>query len=511
MKRKFFSAACVAAAVVTTGCSSSSSGGVSHDLQKLIDVLTNDADIAHAVYSDAHEAAVALQAAVRQFKVDAADGVTEVELQAVKDAWLVAREAYGPSEAYRFRGGPIDTDTTTGNEGGPEGSLNAWPLGEALIDYVDTGASTPNNDFDQGQVETDHTVGGGITDPLDTAAAAADDADNIIGSAVTLDGNLLDLTEGGDGADVISGYHAIEFILWGQDLAAAAAVTSGDRIMAVKTQDASNYQAGGDRRVEDFDLQNNGTCTTGVAGSTGSDVPCQRRHDYMQVVADRIVDELADLVAAWAPGSTTNFRATALNVSTIDEAKAKLLDIVTGMGTMAVGELAGERMQIAFAGDSQEDEHSCFSDNTHRDIVLNAQGVVNAFTGEYAGYDSTLDGTADMTSRAIANGYGIEDYLNDIGQSTLATAVGAAMDTVMSEAGGIDALARGGKPVDVQISPPIAATDPMARTILSLNAAGAALAEMVTTLGLGNVGLDDFEDTACDTTDPTQTSADCGA
>ena len=62
-----------------------------------------------------------------------------------------------------------------------------------------------------------------------------------------------------------------------------------------------------------------------------------------------------------------------------------LTNIVTGVGELSRGELAGERMSVAYTERSEEDEHSCFSDNTTEDIVANAQGVANVVTGDYPG------------------------------------------------------------------------------------------------------------------------------
>ncbi len=506
MKLKFLFAAVAASLLSATGCSSSSSSGtvaVVHDLARMQMVLATNADIAHKAYSDAVTTATALQAAIAQLEIDAGDGVTENELQAVKDAWLVAREPYLQTEVYRFRQSPIDNDpTVSGDDDGPEGAITAWPLGEALIDYVQTN----NSDFDSAQIGTDHQVSG-VTDPLD-ATAAVDQTDNIIGNAsIDLDpltATLLDSSEAGDGADVIAGYHAIEFILWGQDLKDAQALTIGnDRDLAVKVQDASSYAVGGDRPVTDFDLQNNGTCTTGSAHTTGSDVPCQRRHDFLQLVVEQLVADLSDVRDHWVP-TTGAYRTAFTSVADVNAAKARLLEIVTGMGTLAVGELAGERMQIAFAGNSQEDEHSCFSDNTHRDIVLDALGVANAYYGDYAGYDSTLDGTVDVTTNAVI-GYGLDDYLADLGLATLADDIVASLNNVRDNAEDVDDMARAGMPVDVQIMTPISSSDAMAQTILALNALGSELASLVSDLALGATGIDDFEDTDCNTSDPTST------
>jgi putative iron-regulated protein len=52
-------------------------------------------------------------------------------------------------------------------------------------------------------------------------------------------------------------------------------------------------------------------------------------------------------------------------------------------------EVAGQRLQVALDNGDQEDEHSCFSDNTHRDMVQDVRGVQNVWLGEYQALDST--------------------------------------------------------------------------------------------------------------------------
>ena len=43
---------------------------------------------------------------------------TPATLEAAKRAWLLARDDYGPTEAYRFYGGPIDNED--GRSGGAD-------------------------------------------------------------------------------------------------------------------------------------------------------------------------------------------------------------------------------------------------------------------------------------------------------------------------------------------------------------------------------------------------------
>ncbi len=211
-------------------------------------------------------------------------------------AWLRARDDYGVTEIYRFYEGPIDNE-----ENGPEGLINAWPLDESYIDYVDGDASA------------------GIV--------------NRPGEFPVIDADLLvSLNEEGGEENVSTGWHAIEFLLWGQDL---------------------NADGPGYRPVEDYTVNEN----------------ADRRRAYLSVASDLLLTHLQDMVDAWAPG-TNNYRSQFASKDT-DEA---LTDIITGIGEMSRGELAGERMTVAYEERSQEDEHSCFADNTNADIIANALG-----------------------------------------------------------------------------------------------------------------------------------------
>lgn len=460
----------VVTATVLPACSGSGSnkGNSTADatlsIENVRKVLTTNADIALAIYNDSVDTAKDLQTALATFRAEP----TQANLDAAKIAWLVAREPYGQSEVYRFRLSPIDS-TNYRDEDGPEGDINAWPLGEALIDYVVTGS-----DFGDDQVGvSEHSTG--VNYPTET----------IINSSVTIDADLISNTATADDEhDVISGYHAIEFMLWGQDLNQDGnADTETSREMSTS---GNILNSGGHRPLSDF--------TT--------DPLAERRHQYLEVVAAKLVADLEGVRDGWVNGAS--YRTAFTTVNTLSDAKQKLAEILTGMGTLSEGELAGERMQIAFSSNSQEDEHSCFSDNTHRDIWLNAEGVSNSFFGTYAGYDSNLDGQDDVTTRAV-NGYGIDDLLNASGMTALATQMATALVATQTNYQAIDHAARvNGTPVDVLIMPSNRNADnPMYKTILSLNAQSSVIAEVAESLALGASVVDE-EASACDTTAPDQ-------
>lgn len=491
-------AACITSASLLMACGGDddNSSAPAINMEKAQLVVNTNADIALAAYTDSVVTAKLLKAALATFKATP----NQDTLDAAKTAWLVSREPYGQTEVYRFRDTPVDSLDV-------EGSLNAWPLGEALIDYV----AINDTDFGSDQVGVitnsagiNPNADGELEDNPDTAAdetadnegSAVDgsnDTQNIIATtAIEINDTLIANTAtASDEHDVIAGYHAIEFLLWGQDLNISGNPTNGfDRDDAVKSYALA---AGGQRPVTDFE--------PGITVQLPYDstVLSHRRHMYLEVAVDKLIKELEDVQEQWEKGDETNYRATFTTLTNEADAKTKLTQILNGMGTLSEGELAGERMQIAFASNSQEDEHSCFSDNTHRDIWLNAEGVSNSFYGSYAGYDSTLDGTDNEIENAV-DGYGIDDYLTEVGLTSIVTDTTTALTDTQRNYTAIDTSARAGSPFDVLI---MNATEesPVALTIQSLNAQSRLIQDAANQLGLGIVVEADAS--ACDTQDPT--------
>lgn len=324
--------------LVLAACGSeAASDGVS-DEQKAA-VVANYADIVFASYEDSYKTAVSLQEALQTFVANP----SEATQQAAKDAWLAAREPYGQTEVYRFYGGPID------DEDGPEGLLNAWPLDEAYIDYVANSADS------------------GIINNLDEYPE--------------INANLLaSLNEAGSEENISVGYHAIEFLLWGQDLSA---------------------DANGNRPYSDYTTADN----------------ADRRGQYLLAASDLLVAHLDGLVQAWQPDTSGNYRAEFL----AQEPDVALQQILTGMGILSKSELSGERMFVAYDNQDQEDEHSCFSDNTHRDIIANAQGIYNVYNGTYTRPDGTEISGASLADLVAALDATVADDMQGLADTALAS------------------------------------------------------------------------------------------
>ncbi|WP_413044174.1 imelysin family protein [Pseudomonas sp. YJ42] len=301
-------------------------------------VVKHYADIAHAVFSDAHSTAVKLQDAVNALLANP----TEETLQAAKDAWLAARVPYMQSEVFRF-GNPVVDEW--------EGQLNAWPLDEGMIDYV--------------QGDYQHALGNpGATANIIANKELQVGEDKIDVSEITGE-KLASLNElAGAEANVATGYHAIEFLLWGQDLNGTGA-------------------GAGQRPVSDF-IEGDG-CTGGN---------CDRRRAYLKAVTQLVVSDLEEMVGEWRAGVADNYRASLESES----AENGLRKMFFGMGSLSLGELAGERMKVALEANSPEDEHDCFSDNTHNSHFYNAKGIRNVYLGEYKRVDGTTLSGASLAS-----------------------------------------------------------------------------------------------------------------
>ena len=303
--RKRVTVGCGLATLVLFGC-----GEAARDRVALQSALVqNYAAMVHANYEDSHERARELQDAIGDFL----DSPSAPALQSARDAWLAARGPYGQTEAFRFYGGPID------DVDGPEVLINAWPLDEGYVDYV------------EGAPESG-VIGNVEAYPV-------------------IDRNLLvSLNETGAEENISVGFHAIEFLLWGQDRSA---------------------DGPGARPYTDY-----------VAGE-GTNT--ERRSDYLGIAVDLLVESLEEMVAAWGPDDPGNYRS---EFTTMDP-DAALENILIGIGVLSKSELAGERIFTAYDNQDQEDEHSCFSDNTHSDIIANALGIANVFTGRYTRIDGT--------------------------------------------------------------------------------------------------------------------------
>jgi len=265
-------------------------------------VATTYADLVVAEYDASIASAKTMQSSIQAL----AGKPTAGTLAAARKAWLTARDDYVPTEAFRFYGGPIDDP-----EDGPEGKINAWPMDEAYVDYV---AGKPK---------------AGIVN--DTKGYPEITADVIV-----------EANERGGETNISSGWHAIEFLLWGQDQSA---------------------DGPGNRPATDYSSAPN----------------AKRRAAYLRLTTEQLIADLQSVRDQWAPAGG-QFRTAFLS----DPDRA-LRRILRGIGALNGGELAGERMAVAFESQDQEDEHSCFSDNTNADIVNDLEGIKTVYLATFPG------------------------------------------------------------------------------------------------------------------------------
>lgn len=289
-------------------------------------VLKNYADIALAGYSDSLTRAEALGKAIDSFLA----APTDDTLKAARAAYVDARIPYQQTEAYRF-GNPIVDDW--------EPRVNSWPLDEGLIDYVD--ASTYGTESDENPLFTANVIG----NPKILIEGKEVDASKL--TPEFLSGTLQEA--GGIEANVATGYHAIEFLLWGQD-------THG------------TGPGAGDRPATDYDLK---ACTHGN---------CGRRADYLKSASDLLVSDIKEMVGNWEEQGKARLALNDLGVNAI----------LTGMGSLSYGELAGQRMKLGLLLHDPEEEHECFSDTTYLAYRNDAIGIQNVYLGKYSRIDGSV-------------------------------------------------------------------------------------------------------------------------
>ena len=242
-----------------------------------------------------------------------------------KNKWIAARSIYGITEAFRFYGGPIDGVNKYGEEG-PEGLINAWPLNEAYIDYV---KGNPN---------------AGIINNLTLE----------INNSTIIAANMSE-----DDADVSSGWHAIEFLLWGQDFSLE---TAGMR-------EASDYLPTNEINI--------------------------RRRTYLVAASTLLLEHINWLSKEWLENGEG--RKAFLNKN--DPGGA----ILTGIATLAGFELSSERIATALDSGDPEDEHSCFSDQTHNDVRANFNGIINVYLGKGLNGESFSPSISEFVSENNIN------------------------------------------------------------------------------------------------------------
>jgi putative iron-regulated protein len=252
-----------------------------------------------AMYQDSLTTAVKLDSAINLFlNAPSADS-----LAAARQAWLEARVPYSQTEVCRFYDGPIDQIET---------KVNSWPIDENYIDYV---AGNPQ--------------AGIINDPAKFPLLSRE--------------LIISLNEKEGKKNISAGFHAVEFLLWGQG---TGPTEPGNRPWSDYAQDAQN---------------------------------APRRRQYLRIVSALLVEHLQSVVDAWSQGNARNYRQQFLALDT----DAALSDILKGMGSLSGAELEGERLTVPYETKEKKEEQDCFSDNTRNDLIDDALGIQNIYLGQY--------------------------------------------------------------------------------------------------------------------------------
>ncbi|WP_017258661.1 imelysin family protein [Pedobacter arcticus] len=405
-------------ALIFGACKKSDNAGKGLSADQQSQIVQNYSAILYAGYQDSYDAAVNMQTKIQAFLA----APSEQKLTDAKNAWLAAREPYMQTEFARFYGGPIDEDNG-------DGLLNSWPLDEGYIDYL-AGDSHSHSAYPT------FNTSFGIINKKTTYPTI--DIDFLVNNnqpdGGTVNGN-------GDDVSVSAGYHAIEFLLWGQDNTPAADKKAGQR------------------SYKDYLITAEATAPNG-----------DRRATYLTAVTQLLVNNLKTLVDEWKP-NTNNYRKTFESNNA-----AAIANMFNGIGRLAKGELAGERMFVPLTLNAQEQEHSCFSDNTHRDLVLDMQGMVNAYTGKYT-----------RTNGTVISGLGISDYVKSFNETD-----DAKMRTLLTKAQASLKVINDNKPFDLLIQAGNASGNQIVNTaVLDVSAVADWVSQIAKDLKLSQVNIPD--------------------
>lgn len=282
------------------GCSSSAAPPrAAWDEARARAACSTYANIALATYADASRGARALAKAIDAFVA----APSAEALETAQHAWRAARVPYAQTEVFRFYDGPIDA---------VERFINSWPIDENYVDSEPRGLIEDREHYAE------------------------------LTARVLSDANMRE----GE-TSVSTGYHVIEFLLWGRD---------------------TNAAGPGQRDSRDF---------------SGTSQLAQRRRSYLQTGAALLVSQLEQVEAAWRGEYARRFRSL--------PPMAALGLAIKGMGSLTGPELAGERLTVPYLTKDQENEHSCFSDNTLDDLAGDALGVQNVCLGRYQRQDGTVE------------------------------------------------------------------------------------------------------------------------
>ena len=306
--------------------------------------VSNYSNIAEAASRSALSQGRILKEAISAF---VKDPKAETHLLA-KVSWMQARLPFLQSEFSRMivERGEVNHDISN--------LLNGWPIDPGLIDYT---AKVPGENI----INNKEKYPSITTELL----------------------RSINLKAGKSG--FTTGYHVIEFLLWGED---------------------SERSSSGKRSFKDYDKSNSELA--------------KRRADYLVACCDLLIEDLENLVSEWDHESKNNLRAH-LESMPSDQAIRKILRMVS---VLADG-LAESQIGSIISKESVFKEQSTFSDTTHFDFLHTVAGISNLAAGAYVGLDGKLQvlglgliGLAEQAPNARAEK--IRSLINDAMKSAQA-------------------------------------------------------------------------------------------
>ena len=282
--------------------------------------------VAYESYQAASAAAHDFQDAVSAL----VDEPTDTTLASARGAWLKVRAAYMATECFRFYGGPIDGPGSA-SLGSALARLDPWPIDESFVDGVMA-----------------HPDGGLIGDPK-----------------IAITRQTLRQPPGGTNpTHAATGFHVIEFLLWGPDKNPGSD----------QSRRATDFQAGGPHHAD-------------------------RRRLFLQTATKLLVEDLDELTAAWTPKKPDNYAAQFLAL----DPREALGRMLSGMAILADQEIARQRLLGALDDRIRANPLGRYSLHTNDDFTADLDGIQILWTGDdRQSYGTGLDGIVQSLDPGLA-------------------------------------------------------------------------------------------------------------
>jgi putative iron-regulated protein len=153
--------------------------------------------------------------------------------------------------------------------------------------------------------------------------------------------------------------------------------------------------------------------------------------------------------------------------------------MLTGMGSLSYGEVAGQRMRLGLMLNDPEEEHDCFSDNTHDSHFYDGMGIRNVYLGSYTRTDGTVVSGPSLSQLVAAADPAVDAQLR------------AELDHTMAKLGAIKTAAEGGMSYDMMLAPGNAEGEALIMGgVDALIAQTASIERAVGALGLSQIAIE---------------------